>query len=75
MLKMYSVIISVPCIGYLNGVMTPGETDDVWSSVMLPNSIHIPVWILQKTTRMLRHSSRPLRYAIMNTPLNVFRNI
>ena len=73
----------LPDIGYINVGMILGEIDDIHhfsnpnkllAFAGLDPSIYQPSNFQAKTTRMSKHVSRALRYALINAAWNVVRN-
>ena len=70
-----SVIIVISGIGYINGGMILGEIDDIHrfsnqnkllAFADLDSSVYQSGNFQSKTTRMSKHGSRVLRYALVN---------
>ena len=78
-----SVIMTIPGIGYLNGGMILGETDDIHrfstpkkllAFAGLDPSVYQSGNFNARRTRMSKRGSRVLRYALMNAAHNVVKN-
>lgn len=83
MLGLDSVIITIPGIGYINGRMILGEIGDIHRFASpnqllafagLDPSVYQSGNFSASHTRMSKHGSRALRYALINAALNVVKN-
>lgn len=83
MLGLDSVIMTIPCVGYINGGMILGETGDI-HRFATPNqllafagldpSVYQSGDFNASHTRMSKRGSRALKYALVNATHNVVKN-